>query len=175
MVALSIRYLQLLSVLITVLLMVFFTVSCVAEKDNDFHADQSQDVKTEVDPFRTNCTTSYKTLLTELLNNDANYFNLQTTFFPSNTTSPDFVTVTYKYGTDAEMDMNETRIWFWSSAMYFFYHPIRIFQFTSFVFSDPMLRECTLTLYLPTECANASVAFMMLLTQRVSLKHQLRQ
>ena len=148
----------------------------IDEPDTDvngfLHGDTS-DSWTEVS--EADCTKCYKALVTKLLNNSANYFNLQMTFFPPNGTSPDFVIVRYNYEGDSENGTstpqhNTVKVWFWSSAVYFFFHPIRIFQFTSFVFSDPLLSQSDLTLYLPASCVDASDDFMKLLTQRVSLK-----
>ena len=125
------------------------------------------------------CTKCYKTLATELLKNADNYIALQNTFFPPDDSGPDFVIVTYMY--DQHSDLNETEstnmqnysshIWFWSSSAYFFYHPLRVFQFTSLGFSDPSLRQSNITLHLPTSCydlkGNTNSNDMKLLTQRV--------
>lgn len=123
------------------------------------------------------CIKCYKTLATELLKNADNYIALQNTFFPPDDSSPDFVTVTYIY------DINSTQnnpvnsgIWFWSSSAYFFYHPLRVFQFTSLGFSDPSLRQRSISLHLPATCYdskeqnNLRSYNMILLTQRVSYK-----
>ena len=123
----------------------------------------------QIDCGNDNCSTCYKTLVTKLLENDKNFFTLQNTFFPPNDPSPVFVEVTYQYS-----DMNETQTFFWSSSVYFFFHPVRIFQFTSLLFSDPSLRYSTAELYLPGECINADNKNMMLLTQRVSIKFSLQ-
>ena len=109
------------------------------------------------------CTT-YKALATELLKNDKNLYELQTTFFPPNSNGPVFVVVTYCYDSDT---VNSTTF-FWSSAAYFFFHPVRIFQFTSLLFSDPSLRYDEVVLNLPANCSGADADHMTLLTQRVS-------
>ena len=132
------------------------------------------------------CTKCYKTLATELLKNADNYIALQSTFFPPDDSGPDFVIVTYLYD---QYDVNEielitmqnssSQVWFWSSSAYFFYHPLRVFQFTSLGFSDPSLRQRSVSLHLPTTCYDPeenytrsdysnSGSFMKLLTQRVS-------
>ena len=118
------------------------------------------------------CSKSYKALIVNLLKNSTNFFNMQMVFFPANGTTPDFVIITYHYDSDInasspEPEVNKT-VWFWSSAVYFFYHPIRIFQFTSLMFSDPLLQQSNLELYLPAECSKATDDYMKLLTQRVS-------
>ena len=136
------------------------------------------------------CTKCYKTLATELLKNADNYIALQNTFFPPDDSSPDFVIVTYIYDDGdqhSEFDLNETEsimqnysshIWFWSSSAYFFYHPLRVFQFTSLGFSDPSLQQSNITLYLPTSCydlkGNTNSDNMKLLTQRVRLSMRLQ-
>ena len=111
------------------------------------------------------CSSSYKSLAATLVNDDWNFYNLQATFFPPISTKPVFIAITYVYNTSSR----EPKVFFWSSAVYFFFHPVRIFQFTSLLFSDPSLRYNETTLYLPEECYNASNNFMLLLTQRVSL------
>jgi hypothetical protein len=66
-------------------------------------------------------------------------------------------------------------IWFWSSSAYFFYHPLRVIQFTSLGFSDPYLKQRSVTLRLPASCyysesinGDPGSFNMKLLTQRVS-------
>ena len=107
----------------------------------------------------------YKDFATELLNDKTNFYNLQYVFFPPNTVSPVFVTVTYKHDDNA----NNSIVYYWSSTAYFFFHPVEIFQFTSLFFSDPSLRTGDISLTLPAKCANAgSIPMcMVLLTQRV--------
>ena len=117
--------------------------------------------RSEIDGSDT-CNSSYKSLAKALLDDDRNFYTLQSTFFPPISTSPVFVTITYVYN-----DSNNTTF-FWSSAVYFFFHPVRIFQFTSLLFSDPSLRYNEITLFLPEDCYDASDDFMLLLTQRVS-------
>ena len=119
------------------------------------------------------CTKCYKTLATQLLKNDTNYIELQNKFFPSNSTGPDFVIVTYVYHDDLEAAATtpSNHVWFWSSSGYFFYHPLRIFQYTSLGFSDPSLTQTELTLHLPASCYDEKSVnynqYMQLLTQRV--------
>lgn len=161
----STKYLQLITVF-TILLTVSSTSPYVVESGGFPNYDSTES------EAETNCTKFYRALATKLLENDTNYFNLQMTFFPPNGTSPDFVIVKYSYEVESEMDAlalwKGSKVWFWSSAVYFFYHPIRVFQFTSFVFSDPLLQLSEVTLHLPAECLNVSDAYMKLLTQRVS-------
>ena len=139
------------------------------EPGADFYNMES-DSFTSSQTTEAECSLCYEALVINLLKNSTNFFNLQTAFFPSNNTMPDFVIVTYHYDSETNVsspEVNKT-VWFWSSAVYFFYHPIRIFQFTSLVFSDPLLQQSNLELYLPAECSKASDAYMKLLTQRVS-------
>ena len=128
--------------------------------------------------IKAECSISYKALVINLLKNPTNFFNMQMVFFPANGTTPDFVIVSYHYNSESnvstslESDSNKPDVWFWSSAVYFFYHLIRIFQFTSLVFSDPLLQQSNLDLYLPAECSRASDDYMKLLTQRVSYMYK---
>ena len=117
----------------------------------------------EIDEFDA-CNTSYTSLAKALLDDDRNFYTMQSTFFPPISTSPVFIAVTYVYNNS----VNNNRTFFWSSAVYFFFHPVRIFQFTSLLFSDPSLRYNETTLYLPEDCRGTSDDFMLLLTQRVS-------
>lgn len=123
------------------------------------------------------CTKCYKTLATELLKNADNYIALQNTFFPPDDSGPDFVIVTYIYDINStQTNLLNNSIWFWSSSAYFFYHPLRVFQFTSLGFSDPSLRQRSISLHLPATCyaskgnSNPGSDNMKLLTQRVSYK-----
>ena len=80
------------------------------------------------------------------------------------------------------VDMNKVsqnlsnHIWFWSSSAYFFYHPLRVIQFTSLGFSDPYLKQRSISLRLPTSCyysegnGDRGPFNMKLLTQRVRCK-----
>lgn len=142
------------------------------ELETDFYAMEPVS-STSRQTIEAECSKSYKSLIINLLKNSTNFFNMQMAFFPVNSTTPDFVIVTYHYDSESnvstglETELNKT-VWFWSSAVYFFYHPIRIFQFTSLVFSDPFLQQSSLELYLPAECSRASDDYMKLLTQRVS-------
>ena len=141
------------------------------ELDTDYYAMDSLN-STISQTIEADCSKSYKALVINLLKNSINFFNMQMVFFPANGTTPDFVIITYHYDLDSNASSVEPEVnkivWFWSSAVYFFYHPIRIFQFTSLVFSDPLLQQSNLELYLPAECSNATDDYMKLLTQRVS-------
>ena len=119
----------------------------------------------EIDKSRSVCSTSYKSLAKALLEDDRNFYTMQSTFFPPISTKPVFVTVTYEYSSS----IKNNRTFFWSSAVYFFFNPVRVFQFTSLLFSDPSLRYNEITLFLPGGCHSASDEFMLLLTQRVSI------
>ena len=104
----------------------------------------------------------YEIFTEYILNNSRNFFNLQRVFFPPNDASPVFVTV--KYHLDKERN---STVYFWSSAAYFFFHPVEIFQFTSLLFSDPSPRTGIINLFLPAT-ADTNSSCMVLLTQRVS-------
>ena len=147
----------------------------------NFHKTTAVYGEIEIECKNDTCTKCYKTLATELLKNADNYIALQSTFFPPDTSGPDFVIVTYIFD-----DQNETEsvsqnmsklIWFWSSSAYFFYHPLQVIQFTSLGFSDPYLRQSSISLHLPASCyysesdADPGPFNMKLLTQRVSYKN----
>ena len=122
------------------------------------------------------CSECYSTLVRELLQDEKNYVALQKTFFPPSSTSPVFLEVFYQYGNDTgckddDAANNYPCTYFWSSAVYFFFHPVRVFQFTSLLFSDPSLRYGNVVLYLPEECRSANES-LILLTQRVSQSRQ---
>ena len=146
----------------------------------NFHKTTALYGEIDIECKNDTCTKCYKTLATELLKNADNYIALQSTFFPPDDSGPDFVIVTYIF--DDQQNLNKTKsvrqnlsnqIWFWSSAAYFFYHPLRIIQFTSLGFSDPYLRQSSISLHLPASCyysesnADPGPFNMKLLTQRV--------
>jgi hypothetical protein len=140
---------------------------CVGvELDTEYYAMDSLS-RTTSEAMEAECSVSYKALVVNLLKKPTNFFNMQMTFFPANGSTPDFIIVTYHYDSESNVSNNKM-VWFWSSAVYFFYHPIRVFQFTSLLFSDPLLHQSNLELYLPANCSGASDESMQLLTQRVS-------
>ena len=152
---------------------VLFLLFAVICNFNRATAHGEIDIKCENDT----CTKCYKTLATELLKNADNYIALQNTFFPPDDSSPDFVVVTYIYDINStQTNLLNNSIWFWSSSAYFFYHPLRVFQFTSLGFSDPSLRQRSISLLLPATCYDSKGNTipgsdnMKLLTQRVSYK-----
>ena len=132
----------------------------------------SSDYRVPLKCANDSCSECYSTLVKELLQDERNYLMLQKTFFPPSSTSPVFVTVSYQYDNDTsckdEDDNDYPCTYFWSSAVYFFFHPVRVFQFTSLLFSNPSLRYTEIVLYLPEECRSAKNDSMILLTQRVS-------
>ena len=103
------------------------------------------DQKTEDDDDDSFTCDIYRSLATDLLKDDKNFYNLQKVFFPPNDGSPVFVTVKYRYFVDNDNGtaMNSTT-YFWSSSVYFFFHPVRVLQFSSLLLSDPTPRygEC---------------------------------
>ena len=111
----------------------------------------------------------YRALATELLKDDGNFYNLQNVFFPPNGGTPVFVTVNYHFSGDDNKTISSNTTYFWSSSVYFFFHPMRIFQFTSLFLSDPSLRYDEVDFYLPANYSSANSNCMVLLTQRVSL------
>lgn len=112
------------------------------------------------------CDQCYQTLASSLLNTKDNKYHLRKTFFPPDTISPDFVTVTYQF--DNTSVPNQT--WYWSAGVFYFYQPLRVFQFTSLLFGPPDIPRRNVTLSLPAECENAPEDFMQLLTQTVGIE-----
>ena len=150
-------------------LLLLFAVTCNINKTTAYG-------EVDIECVNETCTKCYKTLATELLKNADNYMALQNTFFPPDDSGPDFVIVTYIYdvnSTVAQSNPLNNHIWFWSSSPYFFYHPLRVFQFTSLGFSDPSLRQRNISLHLPETCYDSEENIpysrkLVLLTQRVS-------
>ena len=115
------------------------------------------------------CTQCYKSLVIEVLSRDSNVYNLQQTFFAPSGSVPVFVTVRYHYVNESNHVMNPDSpvVYFCLSAIYFFFHPVKIFQFTSLLFSDPALQTESLDIQLDASCNGTSEEYMTLLTQRV--------
>lgn len=134
-----------------------FSQSVIANEDLTIKCDQGE-----------SCTQCYKTLVDEVLSRDTNVYNLQQAFFSPYGSVPVFVTVRYHYLMNESIEIGSD-IYFWSSAIYFFFHPVNIFQFTSLLFSDPALRTETLDLHLNASCSGTqNQEHLTLLTQRVS-------
>ena len=114
----------------------------------------------------------YRSLATDLLKDDRNFYNLQNVFFPPNDGSPVFVAVKYRYFEDDNdndtMSITFNKTYFWSSSVYFFFHPVRVLQFSSLLLSDPSLRYSEVNLFLPAHYFGVHNDCMILLTQRVS-------
>lgn len=111
------------------------------------------------------CDQCYQTLASFLVNTSDNLYQLQRAFFPPKKTPSVFVTVTYNYSSP---NISNTTVWFWSAGIFYFYQPLRVFQFTSLFFGNPNWRRNNVTLTLPADCADAPDEFMELLTQLVS-------
>ena len=109
------------------------------------------------------CREDYETLANFLINTTDNKYQLSIAFFPTERAPPAFVKVIYHYN-DSEI-ANQT--WLWSSGAFYFFQPLRIFQYTSLFFGNPEFRVGNVTLMLPADCANAPVPVMETLTQRV--------
>ena len=127
--------------------------------------DETEDAKDGDDLFTCSI---YKSLATDLLKDDRNFYNLQKVFFPPNYGSPVFVTVKYRYLEDDNVTITFNKTYFWSSSVYFFFHPVRVFQFSSLLLSDPSLRYSNVSLFLPAHYSDAHDDCVVLLTQRVS-------
>ena len=109
------------------------------------------------------CDQCYQTLSSFLMNTSDNKYHLRNVFFPPDTISPAFVTVTYQYD-----DMSiPNKTWYWSAGIFYFYQPLRVFRFTSLFFGPVNWLRSDVTITLPAECENASQGFMKQLTQMV--------
>ena len=142
------------------------------------------------------CDQCFQALASHLLNTSDNKYQLQKTFYPPDKNHPVFVAVTYLFSLNScnvtsnscsnanISNCNDTRIsspcsdtntpkqnktWSWSSGIFYFFQPLRVFQFTSIFLANPVWRRSNLTLTLPAECMNANEEFMEFLTQRVSI------
>lgn len=109
------------------------------------------------------CRDNYTMLANTLLRNGDNNYQLSLVFFPTDRTPPSFVNVTYKYD---DTDITD-ETWLWSAGAFYFFQPLRIYQFSSLFFGIPHFRSGNITLTLPAECANTQVQIMETLTQRV--------
>ena len=116
------------------------------------------------------CSKCYTLLVSQIIYQDKNLFNVTSAFFPPDDESPVFVTVYYHYKNDFVETSNASQIWFWTTSTFYLFQPLHVFQFTSLFFSDTSLQSSSLHLTLPSNCSNASEEHMMLLTQRVSSK-----
>ena len=140
------------------------------------------------------CDQCFQTLASHLLNTSDNKYQLQKTFNPPKRNHPVFVIVTYHFknwcsdtsnsctntniSTCSETNIsslcndtstpNQNKTWFWSSGNFYFFQPLRVFQFTSMFLANPVWRRSNVILTLPAECVNANEEFMEFLTQRVS-------
>ncbi len=118
------------------------------------------------------CSKCYSLLVENVTDDDRNQYNLQYAFFPPNSSSPAFVAIIYHYYyKDAfgdEIDVNDTKVWFWSTSTFNLFHPLHVFMFTSLFFSDLEWEFSEVHLTLHQDCWKASEDYMRLLTQRVS-------
>lgn len=115
------------------------------------------------------CGQCYQTLASYLVNTSDNKYQLRRVFYPVERASPIFVTVTYQYiGTNTTNTSIPNKIWYWTSGVFYFFQPPRVFQLTSLLFGGPYLRSNNLSITLPAECESAPEEFMTELTQLVS-------
>ena len=142
------------------------------------------------------CDQCFQVLASHLLNTSDNKYQLQKTFSPPKKNHPVFVAVTYHFILNSCSDISnscskanisncsdtnisspcsdsntptQNKTWFWSSGTFYFFQPLRVFQFTSMFLANPVWRRSNVTLTLPAECMNANEDFMEFLTQRVSI------
>ena len=115
------------------------------------------------------CDQCYQTLASYLVNTSDNKYELRRVFYPLERASPIFVTVTYQYiGTNTTNTSIPKNVWYWSTGVFYFFQPPRVFQLTSLLFGGPYLRSNNLSITLPAECESAPEEFMIELTQLVS-------
>ena len=140
------------------------------------------------------CDQCFQTLASHLLNTGDNKYQLQKTFYPPKQNHPVFVTVTYQFkdlcsGTSNSCSSanisncsdtnisspcsdtntaNQNKTWFWNSGTFYFFQPLRVFQFTSLFLANPFWQRSNVLLNLPAEYVNANEEFMEFLTQKVS-------
>ena len=118
-----------------------------------------------------NCATCFQTLANALINTGDNKYQLSNTFFPTTEVSPEQVTVTYvSLSNDSNSTIEEK--WYWLNGGFYVYQPLPIFFYRSLLFSPPVWRKRTVTLYLPSSCFNTTsnnpgTVFFGFLTQRV--------
>ena len=115
------------------------------------------------------CSKCFAFLVEQVTQHDRNFFEIQNAFFPPNNSAPVFVTVTYHYQDDGGLEVVHNETWFWSTAIFYVWQPLNVFQFTSLLFSDTLLHTAEANLVLPARCAEASMEHKRLLTQRVSV------
>ena len=115
-----------------------------------------------------NC--SYELLEKSLINSKENKYELSRAFFPPIANPPEFVTVNYTFP-----EINQCKIWHWSTFTSGFIHPPEVLQYMSLFFGKPhafyngsvyLTLENT-TLETIADCAE-DLQKMQLLTQRVS-------
>ena len=110
------------------------------------------------------CTSSFYLLESSLLKDSENRLSLLRTFFPAGNAHPVVIRVSYTFGATE----NASQVWFWSESEFYLIQPLEIFQYSSLLFSNQPYRQASMSLVLREDCANASVEYMHLLTQRVS-------
>ncbi len=126
-------------------------------------------VFTELCESNTSCTSCFNLLVYETVRSSENQYNLQRAFFPPNKEHPIYVIVKYHFKNENGEVIDTKNTWFWSRSSYYLYQPPAVLQFTSLFFAEPSSRTRRLELTLPLSCMNASIDFMQLLTQRVSI------
>ena len=129
----------------------------------------------QCEPEENECSKCFDVLANELFIIDRNRYNLQRAFFPPDIANPVFVSVTYYFTRNMSGDgftnyslSTPSMNWFWTQSTFYLFQPLEFLQFSSLFFSDPSLRETTLSLYLQPNCSEVSLDMMKLLTQRVS-------
>jgi len=111
------------------------------------------------------CNEDYRTLANALLKTSDNQYQLSIAFYPTNRAPPAFVKVIYRYDNTNITDQE----WLWSAGAFYFFQPLRIYQFTSLFFGNPEFRSSTVILTLPANCSDVPAALMETLTQRLKL------
>ena len=131
------------------------------------NADPPHFVFGECQPGKDSCRDCYLKLVTSLLGNGDNVFNLSYEFTPPLEDVPNSVIIKYHFINET---MHYTKRWYWAQSGAYFLHPLFVFQFISFLFGNPKpIYERVIDVTLnATECYGVDKRHMILLTQRVS-------
>lgn len=148
------------------LFILMWTSCCAVSWSSSLRAVQDQIPKCDHEEGA-DCSNCHSLLVSQVTEQDGNYLNLSSTLFPPNASTPVFVTVTYHYLADNGTEV-EQEVWFWSTATFYIFHPLHVFQFTSLFFSETRLLAAEVDLTLHSNCSAASEKSKQLFTQRVS-------
>lgn len=95
-----------------------------------------------------NCATCFQTLANALINTGDNKYEMSRKFFPIDVITPVQVQVTYR----SVNEIVEDQVWYWLMGGFYIFQPLKLFLYRSLLFSPPIWRQESLTLYLPDTC-----------------------